>query len=179
MARLRKYPEWMTKGRGWDDDRTLEPGERWRSFRGDPVWEEDLRRYEGEDERAIVWDGNAEAVVVRKTMERGQDGWASLVDRAVGKWERKRRRAVEGLGWEVYSESEKSYIEDEWVDWNEVDERKNEEGGRKMEMEMEEGSEEESLEVVVGDVEYRSMGGDGESICGWTECPSDSEFEDN
>lgn len=169
MVRLRKYPEWVAKWRGWDDERTLEPGERWCNFRGDFMREEDPRRYEGEDERSIVWDGNAEAVV---TMERGQDGWASLVDRAVGKWERKRRRAVEGLGWEVYSESEKSCMEDEWVDWNEEVEQKSEE-------EKEEEGEEEGLEMLVEDTEYSSMDEDGESISGWTECPSDSEFEDN
>ena len=173
IARLRKYPKWMAKGRGWDDDKTSEPGERWCSSRGDLTREGVPRPYEGEDERAIVWDGNAEAVVVRKTMERGQDGWASLVDSAVGKWERKRRRAVEGLGWEVYSESDKSDMEDEWVDWGAEDGRKNKEEGK------EEGKGEEGMEVLVEDVELSSMDGDGESISGWTECPSDSEFEDN
>ncbi|KAF8477388.1 hypothetical protein BDZ91DRAFT_22636 [Kalaharituber pfeilii] len=38
--------------------------------------------------------------------------WSTLVDRAVERWERKKKWWIEGLGWEVYSNSERD--EDEW-----------------------------------------------------------------
>lgn len=120
-----------TKGICWDDfgyhtfddydfgysyDREFELGFSYNEF--DP-WE---YGEEGEERDMEVERNKSENIWGSR-----ENAWGSLVDKAVEKWEVKRRKEVENLGWEVctqergYStEEEEEEGDTEWVDWEAV-----------------------------------------------------------